>query len=138
MEEKPKRTRRKAAPAKSADSTVPTKEEALKAVLETVKDDVLPEQRLQQELAEKVYSYMELQSDRTFRRRSFKYKDRTEKDIMHFFNQIIEKWNEAPVDARVKFMLTAFPIMRSFLKKADHELYMLLMYDPEVEGEVVN
>ena len=131
-ETKKKRTVKKKAEA------VPSKEEALQSSLKTVKNEKSPAQEIQEALADKVYSYMELQSDRTFRRRSFKYKDRTEKDIMHFFNQIIEKWNEAPVDARVKFMLTAFPPMRSFLKKADHELYMLLMYDPEVEGEVVN
>jgi len=118
---------------------VPSKEDALQSGLKAVKNEKSPAQEIQEALADKVYSYMELQSDRTFRRRSFKYKDRTEKDIMHFFNQIIEKWNEAPVDARVKFMLSAFPPMRSFLKKADPKLYMLLMYDPEVEGaEKVN
>ena len=113
---------------------VPSKEDALQLGLKVVKNEKSPAQEIQEALADKVYSYMELQKDNTFRRRSFKYKDRTEKDIIHFFNQIIEKWNEAPVDARVKFMLSAFPAIRSFLKKADPELYMLLMYDPELEG----
>jgi hypothetical protein len=114
------------------------KDEAVESALSVVKDDKSAMQEIQEELAEHVYSYMERQPDNTFRRRSFKYKDRTEKDVVHFFNQIIEQWNSAPVDSRVHFMLSAFPAIRSFLKKSDPELLMLMLHDPEKDGEKVN
>lgn len=116
----------------------PAKDESVKTALKVVKDEKSAAKEIQEELADKVYSYMEKQPDNTFRRRSFKYKDRTEKDIMHFFNQITEHWNAAPIDSRVHFMLSAFPAMRSFLKKADPELLMLMLHDPEKEVGKVN
>lgn len=134
MEEKPKRTRRKAAPKKVADPA-PTKEEALKVNMEVIKGGESEKENLQELLADKIYSYME-RNGKVFQKRSFRYKDRTEADIKHFVKTIADAWDAAPLDSRINFMLMAFPAMRSFLKKHDPELLMMLLHDPEKNGEV--
>lgn len=137
MEEKPKRTRKKAEPAKKVAEPTPTKEEALKVSMEVIKGGESEEENLQELLADKIYSYME-RNGKVFRKRSFKYKDRTEADIKHFTKTIADAWDAAPIDSRINFMLMAFPAMRSFLKKRDPELLMVLLHDPEKAGGAIN
>lgn len=116
------------------DAVTSEKEETLKMVVDEVNSKEDKAEAIQELLADKVYSYMETQPDGTFRKRSFRYKDRTEKDILHFVKQIAEQWDAAPVDSKMAFMAAAFPAMRSFLKKNDPELLMALLYGPEVES----
>lgn len=137
MEETKKKRMRKAAAPKAKKAEVPSKEDALIANMDVIHKDIeeveAQKKSLQDALADKVYSYPKTGADRVIRRRTFKYKDRTEEDIIHFTKQIVEAWDSSPIDSRIHFMLSAFPAMRAFLKKHDPSLLMVMMHEAETE-----
>ena len=80
---------------------------------------------------DKIYSYMMMGSDNVFRRKKFRYEDRTAEDINAMAKEVVETYNDAPLDSQITFMLSAFPRMREYMRKNEPELLVMLLEEEE-------
>lgn len=118
---------------------VHTKEEALEANMKEILAEIPVDREREEhlkEIGEKIYSYKKADDKGMFRNRTFKRKDITKEDTLHFTGTIMEAYNAAPVDSKVHFMFIAVPKFLEYLKRMDPEMYVLFMHGLQPQKEV--
>jgi hypothetical protein len=124
----------------AANAKVLSKEESFRENMEKLTEEAAPvDAELKahmDKMDEKVYSYEYFDEKGRVKKRVFKYKDRTERDILQFAKGISDQWDAAPIDSKVHFMFLAFPKFIEYLKKTDPELYLGFMHSTQPLKEV--
>jgi len=116
----------------AAPMKVLSKEESFKENMEKLTEEAAPAdaelKAHMEKMDEKVYSYEYFDEKGKLKKRVFKYKDITERDVLQFAKGISDQWDAAPIDSKVHFMFLAFPRFIEYLKKTDPELYLGFMH----------